>query len=117
MIAYEIYKMIHIVSIVLLFTTLSLSLVAGYNTKPVKIFSGVATLFLLVSGMGLVARIGISHGESWPLWLQLKVVVWLIIGVGGAVVAKRFQSQGKIFFLAMMALLVFVTYLVNYQPG
>jgi hypothetical protein len=105
MISYENYKILHLVSIFVMFTGLSVGFF-GSQPKLIKILTGVGTLFTLVAGMGLLARLGVQHGEPWPLWVWIKMIIWLLIGVGGAVVVKRFPSFGK--YAYIVSLLLFV---------
>ena len=94
MISYETYKILHLMSLMVLFTTLSLQLY-GLSNRLHKILTGVATLFVLVSGMGLMARLGIGHGSAWPAWIYLKFTVWFLVGVGGALVVKRLPQYRR----------------------
>ena len=113
---YEFYKIIHILMVVLMFVGLSLSLF-DVKSKPMKIISGISTLLLFVSGMGLVARIGIKHGSMWPYWLLFKVGAFFVIGVGAPIVAKRVPKLKMAMFVTMFVLLPAVVYMVNYKPG
>ncbi|ATH08391.1 hypothetical protein BIY24_10655 [Halobacteriovorax marinus] len=94
MISYEVYKVIHLLCILLTVAGLA---VGYYSTQPkhIKIISGITSLLILVSGMGLLARLGVSHGEGFPGWVMVKMMIWLIIAVAGPVLAKRLSSSLK----------------------
>ncbi len=104
MISYEVYKVLHLTSLVLLFSGFAVQLFGVRDRKALKIATGAATLLVLVSGMGLMARLGIGHGEAWPHWIFVKFAIWLVVGVGAAVVVKRFPALGPKVYVILLAL-------------
>ncbi len=102
--SYEFYKILHLFMIFsfLVFSVLNLTTVPS---KLVKIGNGVVSFLILVAGMGLLARIGISHGEGFPTWVILKMVIWLLLAVLIPVAGKRFPEAGKKGTLVAMVIL------------
>jgi len=109
--------MIHIISIVLFFSLYAAAAYQGKSALRDKILTGVFLIFILVAGMGLVARIGIPHGAGWPLWLKLKLAIWVIIGSSGHMILKRFPQHAVKAFWVSIGLLTISSYLANYKIG
>ena len=109
MIPYETYKVIHLVSLAILLTAFAVQFY-GLGNKLHKILTGITTLTVLISGMGLMARLGIAHGSAWPTWIYVKFTVWFAIGVGGAIVVKRVPALRQQAYWFMLALFVIAAY-------
>lgn len=82
--SYEFYKLLHLLSVLFLFTALGSLLVratdAGGGVKRLaSIVHGVSLVLILVAGFGLMARLGLTEGL--PGWVIAKIVVWLLIGL------------------------------------
>lgn len=112
--SYEIYNIIHLTSIIILFTSLAITFF-GLNSKLIKILTGIATLLTLVGGMGLMARLGVSHTEGWPMWIKVKMCIWFIIGIGGAIVARRFPKYGRPAYFVSLVLFIVAASAATYK--
>ena len=76
----EFYKVIHLIGLICLFTGIGGFLTYGFDHAPrvkmVGILHGVGLLLLLISGFGMTAKLGIG----FPVWVILKLVLWLVLG-------------------------------------
>lgn len=120
---YEIYKILHLTGIFLLISGLvgMLTLVwSGHGpTGKVKTFAfvthGLGLLFLLVSGFGLLARMGFMHDSSWPGWVYVKITIWFIMG-GVIALLKRKGHIGWPLYFILMAIFITAAYMGVYKP-
>lgn len=102
---YTTYKILHILCLLLTASFLSVSFLCNYKEKWVKILSGIFSFLILVSGFGLLARLGFSHGEvDWPLWVKIKLGIWLVIAVGAPILSKRLTKYRIPVFFAFIGL-------------
>jgi len=122
--SYEIYKVLHLLGVLVLFSTLGGLAVHGMNggdkasnrsRKLMSAMHGVSLVIILVGGFGLLARLGIKHGEGWPLWAYLKVAMWLLLGASIALV-NRMPAKGKIFYLLFPVLGAITAAIAIYKP-
>ncbi len=107
--SYEFYKVLHVFMLVLMVAAFAPQFISpnGTNGKLFKITSGVASLLLFVAGMGLLARIGVSHGAGWPLWVKVKVGLWVAIAALGPILVKRMKNN-RLAGLGLILALIFV---------
>ncbi|HEV2851592.1 MAG TPA: hypothetical protein VHC97_02195 [Thermoanaerobaculia bacterium] len=118
----SVYRVIHILSVMLLFTALGGLLLAsragvttGVSRKTAGMTHGLALILLLVSGFGALARIGLSNPGIWPAWLWLKFLLWLVFG-GIIVLIRRAPRSTTLLWWVLPILGALAGYLAIYKP-
>jgi len=107
----EIYRYLHFAGIfTLLFSFGSLFIGKNYN-KGAAMAHGVALLLILVSGFGMQATLHLG----FPIWLILKLVIWIIFG-GFIVLAKKSVISGFTAWIIILALALSAVYLAKTHP-
>ena len=91
MISYLTYKFIHVVSIFVFLCCASIAYAMPERRKLFAILIGVSSFFVLVGGMGLMARLG----NGFQPWIIAKLVIWLVLTGGAHMIAKRVPSPAK----------------------
>ena len=81
MISYETYKTLHLIFILLFFTSLGFAMNENsvFQRPKGKIIVWLVSFLIFVAGMGLVARLNMKHGEAFPFWIRSKVGGWILI--------------------------------------
>jgi hypothetical protein len=88
---------------------------ANPGRRWIAITHGVGLLIVIVSGFGLLARLGISHSAGWPMWVWIKLGIWLVLGGITALVAKSPRYASFLwFFIPVLAALA--AYLAINKP-
>lgn len=116
------YKVLHIVSLMMVF--LSLGAVLSHmlqggekqnfkNRKLMAILHGIATLVAFVSGFGLMAKSGYTFSNS-P-WLFIKIIAWIFIGGFPTLTYKKILPPWLALFTLTMILIITVVTVV-YRP-
>lgn len=122
--SYEAYKVLHLLAILLLFTGLGGLAVNAMRTgaedevRPLRKFlsitHGVALLVIFVAGFGLMARTGLMGG-GWPLWIWIKLGVWLALGAS-VVLVRRKPELGRAWVLVLPLLGAVAVYMAVAKP-
>jgi cytochrome bd-type quinol oxidase subunit 2 len=97
MISLEVYKLLHLIGLILLFFAFGGVLFFGLTKtelpkslkKWASILHGIALFLILLGGFGMLARLGLAR--EWPTWVILKLVIWFILG-GAMMLAKKKQN-------------------------
>ena len=104
MFPYELYKILHVIGILAVWTALGALALHGAaggtkETNPFRkgtaITHGVGMLLILVGGFGMLARLGASAGHGW---VGAKLLIWLLVGGMVALPLRKPALAGPIFF-------------------
>ena len=114
---YLTYKVLHLVGAFFLFSSLAGLIIAAKHSdaqarKLGSIMHGLSLVVLLVSGFGLMAKLGI-HGI--PSWVWIKLVVWLVLG-GIVVLIKRWADGRTILWWIIPLIGAIAAYLGVFHP-
>lgn len=86
----EVYRTMHVVGLALLMVSAGISLATPKDApqKTGMIFHGTGLIVLFVAGFGLLSRLGLSAPHDWPVWLWIKLGIWLVAAVLPVLVRK-----------------------------
>ena len=120
---YEVYKVLHLAGVfMVVMSTAGLAMhVANGGTKDHALhkravrFHGFGLLLVFVAGFGLMARIGIM-GFPWPLFVFLKIGIWLLFGGLGAMIYRKPEMASKFWWLVWL-LAATAAWVAVYKPG
>ncbi|MEC8624273.1 MAG: SirB2 family protein [Bdellovibrionota bacterium] len=117
MFSYQVYKLIHLASVFMFLSTMGASFFLNEKAKLIKVLAGISSFLILVGGMGLLARLGVSHGEPFPFWVASKIGIWLGLAILAPVLAKRLKTMRHLAFVGLWFLAAVAAYLAIYKPG
>lgn len=102
---YAVYKIIHYLGMFTVFVTLAAlcaraawtvasasspdrSAAAVPGKRLLMVLHGIGLFLVLLGGFGMMARLGLTHGFGFPVWIWIKIGIWLAAGAL-VVVPKR----------------------------
>jgi len=122
--SYVAYKMIHLSGIFALMVALAGMAVhaASGQTKRenpgyrgLLILHGLGALIALTGGFGLLARVGVLHGQLFPGWVWGKLLLWVLLG-GLIALPYRTKALARTLPFLLPVLGLLGAYLANYKP-
>ena len=121
MLSLEVYKILHLLGMMLVFLALGGITVHAATggeresnplRKSLAISHGIGLVLMLFAGFGMLAKIGMSVAGGW-LWV--KVVIWLFLGAAMVLPYRARGLAGAM--LALLPLLgLLAAYLAIYKP-
>ena len=106
---YQTYRIIHFIGLFTLMFAFGSLFTGEKTTKGAAIGHGIGLFLILLGGFGMLAQKEITtayiavYGSAFPMWLILKVVIWVIFG-GSMVLAKRRVIKGVTAWIIILAL-------------
>jgi uncharacterized membrane protein SirB2 len=101
----QLYHILHVFSLVVLTaqTYMAFANPAPENRKRTLMIAGIATLLMLVSGAGMMAKMGYSWGAGWVI---VKVLCWLGFSALAGLAYRKPHLRGRFSFIGLVVLLV-----------
>ena len=99
------YYVLHVFSLVVLTarTFMALADPNPANRRQTLMVTGVASLLMLVSGFGLLAKL---HGGHFAPWVFVKLACWLGLSAIGGLVYRKAGLRGALSYAALAFVLV-----------
>ena len=125
MISYELYKVAHLVGVIVLFSVLGGAMVHAINggtastnaaRRLITILHGTGLILVLVAGFGLLARLDLTSG-GLPMWVVGKLVIWLLAGLLLTVPRRKPALARPILLAGIPFLAAAAAWLAVYKPG
>jgi len=117
---YEVYKVIHLLGIMMTFAAFGGAIVRtqfDIQEKSLRVFiaiiNGIGLLLVLVGGFGLLARLQISL--PWPGWVIVKMALWSVFAVLTGVVNSK-PAAGKALWLGILGLGGIAAFMATFKP-
>jgi hypothetical protein len=116
--SYEFYRVLHVVGIILLFSSLgALAAIGGRTDDGLRRFAaiahGIAVAVILVAGFGLLARLQMFGG--FPPWIWIKLGIWLSLAMA-VLPLRRKPELAPWLFGALPVLGAIAAWLAVYKP-
>lgn len=99
------YSILHVFALLVLtaHTFMAFANPAPENRKQTLIITGIASLLMLVSGFGMVAKLYQNHIFGW---MVVKMVCWLLFSAMAGMAYRRPQLRGAFALIGLTLLLV-----------
>lgn len=122
MFSHQFYNVVHIVGLILLMAALGgMASLASTGQRPVRTrrvtaaLHGLGVFLILLGGFGMLARLGLVGGSSWPGWVWVKLLIWGTLAVA-AFLPYRFPRMSLPVLFLLPVLGGLAAYMAIYKP-
>ena len=111
------YHVLHVISLLVLtgYTFYAFAGPAPATKNKVMILTGTASLLMLVSGVGLMHKLGYNWSFASSKWIYIKILCWLAITAFSGIAYRRPGARGVLAAITVLLSGVAV-YMVFYKP-
>jgi hypothetical protein len=105
----QFYHYLHLIGLIIMFIGFG-SLLSADGYKTGMKWHGIGLLISLISGFGMLAKLGIMG--AMPPWVWVKISLWLVLGFLPVLVKKRVLAAPIVVLLAVLigAVLAYIGY-------
>ncbi len=117
MISYETYKTLHLIFILTFFSSLGFAIntTTFLHQRLGKIILGIISFLIFVAGMGLIARLNFKHSEAFPLWIKMKIFIWLLVNILFFILLK-IKKNMTVILSSMLILAIIAIWVATNKP-
>ena len=122
--SHQFYNVVHIVGIILSMSALGGAAVRAMTggaddaraiRRMLALLHGIGVFLVLLGGFGMLARLGLMRGASFPVWLWVKLAIWGILAVA-LFMPRRWPRLARPLLLALPVLGGVAAYMAIYKP-
>lgn len=106
------YHYLHIVGLILVFIGFG-GLLSSEGARKAMKWHGIGLVISLVSGFGMLAKMGIM--SAMPVWVWIKIALWLVLGFLPMLAKRRVLSAQVVVLIAIVVGAV-LAYLGYFKP-
>ena len=118
---YEIYKLLHILGLLLLlFGLFGMAVVIWNGASPspkvkkyLMMSHGFGLALLMVAGFGMAARLGLM--AQMPGWIYVKIFIWICLG-GLATLIRKKPERASVWILSIFVLVAIAASMATLKP-
>ena len=110
----QFYHYLHLIGLILVFIGFG-GLLSSEGAKKAMKWHGIGLVISLVSGFGMLAKMGIMG--AMPVWVWIKLALWLVLGFLPVLAKRRVLAPQLVVVIAILvgAVLAYIGY--SYKFG
>jgi hypothetical protein len=93
------YHLLHLLGLICVFVGFG-ALMSPERSKGAAIWHGIGLLISLVTGFGLLAKLGIF--KAMPTWVWIKIGLWVVLGILPVLAKRRVLSRCAVVGIAVI---------------